>query len=374
MSKAYFPGLNTLRFYAALSVVFYHLSAPVIWFSDPDAMKYANHVGFMHGHDAVTLFFALSGFLIFTLLIREKDTTGTISIRRFYIRRAFRILPLYYLTALAGAVVVTLNWQMVTPRTISEATNPLIWVGTALFFYNFLMSQALPITHLWSLNVEEQFYFIAPQLIKRTRAVPAALMLLMSIKLILHLGVYLWFQATGDALARYLLVILEAVRFEALALGGLGAYLVYTDHALLQVLFHRAVQIASAVGVAAIILRMTPSNPITDLLSAGVFAVFITNTAAAPRCFYRLETPLLRRLGDLSYAIYMAHAPVLWLLYAAGARGLVYVFAGITLTLACAYAVNITVERPFMRLRERLSSRTTTKQPIPTPVSGFSAR
>ena len=84
-----FPGLDGLRALAATMVIFFHFGGPNwTWLS---------------GWVGVYLFFVLSGFLITTLLLREQDRTGRISLSNFYIRRVFRILP-PYLVILGGIV------------------------------------------------------------------------------------------------------------------------------------------------------------------------------------------------------------------------------------------------------------------------------
>jgi peptidoglycan/LPS O-acetylase OafA/YrhL len=99
-----------------------------------------------------------------------------------------------------------------------------------------------------------------------------------------------------------------------------------------------------------------PVVPGMDITISFIFALVITNSAAAPRCIYRFETPLLRRLGDLSYSIYMAHAPILWVLYVAGAKGIIFQTLGVALTLGAAYLLHQYFELPFMRLRERIAT------------------
>src|SRR5574339_181307 len=96
------PGLNTLRFYAALSVVFEHIS---IHFSQPSVLLKNMGFIFMGAQQAVNLFFVLSGFLITHLLLRERKITNKISIPNFYIRRALRILPLYYWIVVLGLII-----------------------------------------------------------------------------------------------------------------------------------------------------------------------------------------------------------------------------------------------------------------------------
>src|SRR5262249_31635128 len=97
-NRVYFPGLNTLRFLAAFSVLIQHTE------SCPELFGLGNKVILGHlcltGHDSVGLFFVLSGFLITYLLLTEQGHTGRVRVGKFYLRRALRIWPLYYLTVL----------------------------------------------------------------------------------------------------------------------------------------------------------------------------------------------------------------------------------------------------------------------------------
>lgn len=88
MSRIYYPNLNGLRFFAALSVMIYHF--------------YGTKT--LNGHFGVTLFFVLSGFLITSLLLEEKQQTETISIPKFYIRRFLRIAPLYFFIIILSSI------------------------------------------------------------------------------------------------------------------------------------------------------------------------------------------------------------------------------------------------------------------------------
>ena len=82
-----FPALDGVRAIAALMVVFFHYGGP----------------GFLQGWLGVQIFFVLSGFLITTLLLREQARDGRIDLREFYRRRAFRILPVYFVVLLVTA-------------------------------------------------------------------------------------------------------------------------------------------------------------------------------------------------------------------------------------------------------------------------------
>lgn len=123
-----------------------------------------NHAGY-----GVDIFFALSGYLICTLLLREKNITGTISLFRFYVRRAFRILPPVVL--FLAIILLLSNTEMLPHIEIGEI------LGT-LFFYRNYVEGSWYTGHFWSLAVEEQFYAIIPLfllLVNRRWAVRSAL-------------------------------------------------------------------------------------------------------------------------------------------------------------------------------------------------------
>jgi peptidoglycan/LPS O-acetylase OafA/YrhL len=106
----------------------------------------------LDGNLGVRFFFVISGFLITYLLLKEVEKYGQIDIKAFYVRRALRILPVYsaYLVVVAVLQFLTIVHQ------------PLItWVGDMTFTVNFLPRGVIS-GHLWSLAVEEQFYFIWP--------------------------------------------------------------------------------------------------------------------------------------------------------------------------------------------------------------------
>ena len=118
-----------------------------------------HHVGLgwyvlFNGLYGVEIFFVISGFLITSLLLQEQRKHGSISLRGFYLRRAFRILPpLYFyigvVLALAIAGRIALNWNDI--------------FSSLFFFHNISQTSNMwSLEHLWSISVEEQFYLLWP--------------------------------------------------------------------------------------------------------------------------------------------------------------------------------------------------------------------
>lgn len=108
---------------------------------------------FVHGNLGVQIFFVISGFLITTLLLREQADTGNISLHRFYARRVLRIFPAFY-------VFIGCMFLLRAAGTIQLPSGNLLYAVT--YTMNFNRSGVWMTGHLWSLSVEEQFYFIWP--------------------------------------------------------------------------------------------------------------------------------------------------------------------------------------------------------------------
>lgn len=147
--------IEGLRAIAVLAVLLYHAGVPRI----------------TGGYVGVDVFFVVSGFLITSLLVNEREATGTISLRGFYARRVRRILPVSALVAVSTLIA---SWVWLEPlRLRSLATDVL---GVATFSSNFVFAQRgadylqstlppSPLQHYWSLAVEEQFYVVWPALV-----------------------------------------------------------------------------------------------------------------------------------------------------------------------------------------------------------------
>jgi peptidoglycan/LPS O-acetylase OafA/YrhL len=147
--------IEGLRAVAVISVLLYHFGV----------------AGFDGGYVGVDIFFVVSGFLITSLLVTEREITGRLSFRHFYARRVRRLLPISVVVILVTAVTSAI-WLDVTRH------GPLVdeIVASALFGANFLfadrgtdyLSSSLPpspLQHYWSLSVEEQFYAVWPLLV-----------------------------------------------------------------------------------------------------------------------------------------------------------------------------------------------------------------
>jgi peptidoglycan/LPS O-acetylase OafA/YrhL len=118
-------------------------------------LRYHSDVAGAFANLGVRIFFIISGYLITTLLLHEYGKTSTIRLREFYARRAYRILPAAIMFMLPVFVIFRheLRWYHMA--------------AAALYLANFDFTHPWFLGHLWSLSVEEQFYFLWPGVLKR---------------------------------------------------------------------------------------------------------------------------------------------------------------------------------------------------------------
>lgn len=313
------PSLDGLRAISILMVVLGHAR---------DTTGYPHRLGFLgqfsvHG---VRIFFVISGFLITTLLLREHERTGQISLREFYKRRAFRILPV----AVVMIAVVSLIWR---PGWVSSLT--------ALFFVRNYVGGDWYTGHFWSLSVEEQFYFLWPFLLvrffERRKAIAIGGIILGPISRWLSFSIthhtVVWFPCLQDSIAAGCLLAFMQTELER--------WRPWIDRLVIPI------------AAAALLLYRYRYPP----LVAPLVITPIVNVAIAlciDHCIrreYRLLnwTPVVW-LGTLSYSLYLWQQPFLvpdsrpW--YNLWPLNIVLAFAAAIL---CHYLV----EQPFLKLRKR---------------------
>ncbi len=156
--RFYLPELDGLRFVAFLSVFLSHVAA----FSNGanEAKPAIIQIFNLMGRFGVDLFFALSAYLLTTLMMREMERFGTVHLRAFYMRRLLRIWPLYF----TWIVALILTRHLWSDYSIGFFVPWLLFAGN--FQASVIAINSLVILPLWSLSVEEQFYLIWPLLVR----------------------------------------------------------------------------------------------------------------------------------------------------------------------------------------------------------------
>ncbi|MEO6279621.1 acyltransferase [Roseateles sp.] len=356
------PGLDLLRSIAIVWVMLFHsflvggLGPDFAWLS-------------RFGWAGVDIFFVLSGFLIGSQLLRTLQRGEPLSLRDFYWRRAWRILP-------AFAVMLTVY---VAFPVLREAPGLAPWWQFATFTLNLLVdyghNQAF--SHAWSLCVEEHFYLLFPLLAwwvtrrpstARFLGLCAALVLL---GIALRSGVWLHNDAAQPPRNWYIEDIYYPtwMRLDGLLMGVVLAALCVYRPALWARLQARSTWLllggVAAAGLALFLFRNRTglvANAVGwPLLSFG-FGLLVLSATAPRGWLGRWAVPGAGWLAAASYSLYLSHKLVMhavqeWLAPALPLQGLglfaVYVVAIALVGAALHYAV----ERPCLQLRDRLRSR-----------------
>jgi peptidoglycan/LPS O-acetylase OafA/YrhL len=320
------PSLSGLRAFASVTVVLCHVVSPVV-----------------PGPYAVILFFALSGFLITTLLCKEKAATGTVNIRAFYIRRARRLLPAYYVWLAAVALFMT---GRITPE-----------IGAALLYlsdyFNAWVRQG-PISHTWSLSVEEHFYLLWPIVLSTwstskgfVRGIAAMVFLVEAARF-----------ALGAAYPLYFFYSFEA-RIDALLLGCILGFWAGNGGILPDFLMRRQSLLLPIAGfVLCANLPGAWSHTIGDTAAAWLSVLLIAQVVASPPAI--LNNRGTSYLGARSYGLYLYHVLVrgLYMALVPSARGgnfnvhgLANQVAVVLLSIGAASVSYRYIERPILTRR-----------------------
>lgn len=311
-----FGLLDGLRAVAILAVVWHHAN------NAAPGWKIATR-GFL----GVDLFFTISGFLIVTLLLRERRRTGNISLRGFYARRFLRIFPAYYLLLLVVGAVAFLKSGSPSSEAVKRD------LPFAVFFVSNLVPMRTLLAITWSLSVEEQFYLIVPTVEKCARS---------AMRFVLPLAyVFVSLPALGAFPALHLPVFFRETTFGPILLGVILAHVL--DDARGYVWVSRLVGWRFAPLVALGLIFILASHPTEEFTGWPRLAVHWAMLALVASCVVRdanILAPLLsvwpmRRIGAVSYGIYLYHLLVMHFvangLAAAGATRVLVTFIGTTL-------------------------------------------
>lgn len=366
----YFPGLNGLRFFAAMLVVFGHVELLKEYHGYSNIQS--NLAVYELGRMGVTFFFVLSGFLISYLLFAEKKTAGTISVRKFYIRRVLRIWPLYFLLVLLAFFVLPRIAFFNIPGL--SADLPVYFRYTFPLFVLFLPQLALslypPVPYaepLWSIGVEEQFYLLWPVLVKHTRRFLALAVAIVIAGFLIKQLAYTFATQSRDAEAvklwNYFINYFYFTRIECMAIGAIGAWLVFKkQRSILNFLYHPAMQIAVYLLTICALVTEAFKPVFNYTIYSVLFCVIIINIATNPRSLIKVESRAFIFLGNISYSIYMLHEIAIKISMGALNRlygttfndavsNIALYAASIIITLALASICYLFYERKFLRLK-----------------------
>ena len=307
-------GLDGLRAVAVIAVVLYHADVP--WVPG----------GFL----GVDVFFVLSGFLITSLLLVELDRTGRLDYRAFYLRRARRLLPaLLAVLAVTAVLVATIAYDVAgsfrrdLPGALFYYSN---WsnILTDTSYFEFIGRPPM-LKHLWSLAVEEQFYFIWPTvalLAYRWRGARAvglvALVGALASTIAMALGSFLGdMPSAADPSRLYFGTDTHAMG----VLVGAALAVVWRPGRTSPVLARQAqlvITLAGAAALALLVVAFVRLGEFSTLLYRGGFLVIAAVAAVVVAAASHRGVPFgrwlgmrpMRWVGERSYGIYLWHWPL----------------------------------------------------------------
>lgn len=318
----YFPGLNSLRAIAALTIIIAHIEIYKRISGLPTLLN--PMVAASLSSMAVTLFFTLSGFLITYLLLAERERNTKIDVKAFYIKRALRILPVYFLVVLLGFFVFPKffifepwhdsfinNFYLILPFYLFMLPN-----FTALFFGH------IPYVGIfWSIGVEEQFYLAWPWAMKAKKyLLPILIFLLIAIIALKVLYSYSIMYIPNYYFAKYIkfravpegiFTFIKHLQFECMIIGAICAYLFFKRSKALRFLYRRDFQAVNLMALLTCIFFSISFHLLENLFHSILFSILILNVGTNPKALFTLEYQPMKYLGKISYGLYAFHFTVI---------------------------------------------------------------
>lgn len=312
MSKVYFPNLNGLRFFAALAVIIHHTEQFKSFFGMENYWRFS--IIKIIGNLGVTLFFVLSGFLISYIILSEKKNNGNINYKNFFIRRALRIWPLYFLIIFLSffcfPYIDILNFKLSSNLNEDFYLKLILFL---LFLPNFIF-RIFPTTpfasQTWSIGVEEQFYILWPLIISYTKNIfKLFIILIILFPIIRFILYYISIKTGSDDAWFYTSKIFSDLSISSIALGSLAAHLVLEEKtSILNVIYNKWV-FKSTSALLFILLIYGEELPYLHYeLYSVLFTIIIVNLSTNTKAIkISFENKILNYLGKISYGIYMFH-------------------------------------------------------------------
>jgi peptidoglycan/LPS O-acetylase OafA/YrhL len=363
----FFGSLDGLR---ALSII------GVIWFHSWWGTRYYPRLAAMpvlrQGSYGVHIFFVVSGFLITTLLLREMQRYGTISLRDFYIRRALRIWPLYYLV-LAFYVLNALVFERGTVR----AHSFLHYLPSfATFTYTWFISANWPggmFNLAWTLSTEEQFYLFWPFALRILRGIRSSVLIVG----IIGLKIATDYNLTARYLPREWLPTRIVLSVSvAICMGVLLAQALHSPRGFKLLYRILGYKWAAPLMLAAMLACLAPVHP-------PMLLAFTATTALVGASVVREDNGLASVLrwrpvafiGTLSYGMYLLNSVSIHFVHFVLARlgseypPLIFVLAT-GVAVASAYVSYRYYESPFLALKAKYSR----LRPVPAQEASTGVR
>jgi peptidoglycan/LPS O-acetylase OafA/YrhL len=294
LAHSYLPSLDGFRAISIILVIVFHF-----------LISYKSHPYFDNvANVGVQFFFVISGFLITTLLIKEQLKTGKISLKKFYVRRICRILPVAYLF---------LTLILLAKFLLPQHLNLVFIIASFFFVRNYFMTPTGVnhlTTHYWSLSVEEQFYIIFPVLLKvNFRLYVCFLFAIISMSLLGNILINFHIINTEKNHA-FDLVFYSINQFGGMAIGSITSILLIKG-IIPDVSKYVTFKITLLFILIFILCIDGPFRILKNLLISCSFAVILVLCLRASNTIYYrfLNHPTIKFVGILSFSLYIWQQP-----------------------------------------------------------------
>jgi len=294
-AKGRVANVDGLRGFLAMAVVFQHVAVYHNYLLTAQWLYPQSHFYFLLGEVGVSFFFMITGYLFYTQLLRAQ---GFPNWRKLYVGRAFRILPLYWfavILVLAGVLSHT-GFHLRVPE-VQFVSEILRWSAGGLFeaipINGYSETKRLIVAVIWTLRFEWIFYFSLPLL-----AIFVSLRKIGWLFPMIMLGFFLIHEALAPNPTTFL--------YGALFCIGMGAAVLKFVRPHLEISGPWASLAALALLVIAFTVAKTSYSPVPALLLGAVFFLIVLGTDL----FGILATRPARRMGNISYGLYLLQGPV----------------------------------------------------------------
>lgn len=321
------------------------------------------------GQIFMTVFFVLSGFLITYILLIEKQKSNNLNFKRFYLRRAFRILPMYYLGVISMYLLyrkVCLGAELIHTELCAELPERAFYYFAMIPNWAHAIDKNMPhISNYWSIGAEEQFYLFWPLILYFSKNYLRTFYGMYFFYCLLMIG----FVVVGNVIYNNQNIVLiqfaklfDYTRFGAFAFGGVIAfYFIHADeqryHKIHQFFILKKTQwfclllpfFVNVIPVVQVVF-------LKHLLVIPCCAILIYNMAYNEQSILKIDHKYLNYLGKTTYSLYILNQIVIdfaiKICMGAHIKGVVLIFVlTISLLLITSILCYEFIEKPFMKLR-----------------------